>query len=132
MAFVKMRWNNWRFKRAHMFMLITGWLSLVAFQFLMTYFDESDIDYFGLSAVWLNLNFSILSIGFFLNLNTLTNLTHVMKTYRKEKGPERANDRTESMQDELNVQRNDPDWFPTANELGDICSIGRINNRKMM
>jgi quinol-cytochrome oxidoreductase complex cytochrome b subunit len=31
LAFVKIRWNNWRFKRTHMVMLSTSWFILVAF-----------------------------------------------------------------------------------------------------
>jgi hypothetical protein len=69
----------------------------------MTYFDEEAIDYYGLSAIWLNFNFSILSIGFFLNLSTLTNLTHVMKTYMKEKGDVLKTDRDNPISEELDA-----------------------------
>jgi hypothetical protein len=31
LAFVKIRWSNWRFKRTHMMMLCFAWLLLVAF-----------------------------------------------------------------------------------------------------
>jgi multisubunit Na+/H+ antiporter MnhB subunit len=31
LAFVKIRWNNWRFKKTHMVMLCTGWFLLIAF-----------------------------------------------------------------------------------------------------
>jgi hypothetical protein len=98
----------------------------------MTYFNEADIDYYGLSAIWLNFNFSILSIGFFLNLNTLSNLSHVMKTYMKNQGEALKNDRSNPISEELDAQRNDNDWFPTKHEIVDLCTIGKINNKKMM
>jgi hypothetical protein len=55
-----------------------------------------------------------------------------MKTYMKEKGDVLKTDRDNPISEELDAQRNNNDWFPTQHEIVDLCTIGKINNKKMM
>lgn len=85
-----------------------------------------------MSAVFLNVNFFVLTIYLFFNLPAHQDLQTVLRKYMNGPGPALDKDRDTDLLDEVLIGKNDPKFFPNRMDLIDLCTIGKINPAKMM
>lgn len=68
---VKIKWNNWRFKKVHRLILLAGYACFTAWQFFIVFTEPAGLStYVGLSGVFLTQNGLIATFIIFINLKT--------------------------------------------------------------
>jgi hypothetical protein len=65
-------------------MLFIAWILITLWQFLLAHYSE--VDYFGLSAVYLMVNFMILCLAFSMNIESRTGLGIILNNFVKKQG----------------------------------------------
>ena len=63
-------------------MLFIAWVLLTTWQFTLAHYSE--VEYFGLSAVYLMVNFIILCMAFFMNIESRTGLGVILNNFVKK------------------------------------------------
>lgn len=95
-------------------------------------YDGNAADYFGISAVFLNVNYMVLCIYLFFNLPAHQDLQHVLKKYMNGPGKPLDKNRENDLNTEIITAKQDEDFMPTRFDLVDLCTIGKISPAKMM
>jgi hypothetical protein len=129
---MKIKWNNWRFKKIHRIILLVGYGCFTAWQFFIV-FSEANLKstYTGLSAIFLTQNGVCATLIIFINLRASSfNLQAIFDKFLGAASSQTALDAKRDLQQEIIEQTKNEKWYPNVAEIFDFISIGRISKEK--
>jgi len=132
---MKVNWNNWRFKLAHMIWLSVSFSLFTLWQYVSSLGGGNSkfIEYLGLSVLFLTTNGLIVIAAIFLNLNKqLFNMRKMLEKYIPTDGDKPDPHRQDDFDEEVVEQLQDDNWIVTQPEIYDLVTIGKISPSKML
>jgi len=99
---LRVKWRNYRFKKINLIALFVGIGLLSLYQLMVTFGYESDEKFFPYSAVFLNINVTLLSILIFVSkYQDAKGKSHLITKFFPEGGPVLDPDRANDMAQEI-------------------------------
>lgn len=134
---MKIKWNNWRFKRVNLIMQSIAITFYTIVQFLVVLVvspgDTTGDRYLGVSCLFLGLSGICLTNYMFFNWKTMTfNMRMIFRTHFETGTEELDSNRTEEFYEEVVRQKKDEIFQPTLKDVIDIFTIGKISAKKML
>ena len=124
---LKIKWNNWRFKNSHLWIILVQYLLVTTWQFIMA-FRNNQNNFVVLSATFLTQNGLCATLVMFLNLKVAKfNLYNIIQKHLRTTGEDIDPSRDDDINEEVIKQHKDEKWFPNEADLTDLISIGRIS-----
>jgi hypothetical protein len=131
-GFLKIKWNNWRFKKQHRFIMLAAYLSWTAWQFVIVFVDSGNSNtYTGLSGIFLTQNGVCATFFLFVNIKAKKfTMKSIFETYLYPNIDSKAKDPNRDLKQEVAAQQKDETWFPSINEVLQYVSIGKVSDDK--
>jgi hypothetical protein len=128
---LQVKWNNYRFKARNLVNLLVCLFLVTSYEFLVV-FGYNHIDRFlPFSAVFLNLNVSILAIIIFLaKYKEQKGVNDIVKKFFPESQITLNRMRDDNMEEEIQAQAKDPNWKQSFEDLADILTVAFVSGDK--
>ena len=128
---LKVKWNNYRFKPKNLINIMICIILVTCYQFLVVFgYDHVD-RFLPFSAVFLNLNVTILAIVIFLaKYKEQKGVNEIVKKFFPETAISLDRMRDDNMEEEIEAQAKDPNWKQSYEDLADILTVACVSGDK--
>lgn len=128
---LKVKWSNYRFKTRNLAYLGVVLLLVSAYQFLVVFGYEHEDKFLPYSAIFLNINITLLAIIIFLSkYKDRKGVADIVTKFFPERGTALRRDRDDDLVDEITAQGQDPNWKQSAEDLADIITVSKVSGDK--
>jgi len=129
---LRVKWSNYRFKRANLIALLVVLVLISLYQLAITFgYDSEEEKFLAYSAVFLNINVIVMSILIFLSkYKDAKGINHIITKFFPETGEALDRDRDDDMIAEIESQRKDPGWTQSYEDLLDLITISKVSGEK--
>jgi len=123
---MRIRWNNFRFKRVNFIAQLLALFLITLYQCLIIFGYETDAHdkFFPYSALFLHFNMLCLTfLIFFSKYDEEKDVLNLMRKFFPRSGEHLDRRRENDIVEEIQMQKEDPNWRPSFEDLVDIITI---------
>jgi hypothetical protein len=130
---MKVKWTNYRFKMQNLVITTVVFLLILIYQVIVVfgYAENSPDKFLPYSAIFLNLNVTILAVVIFVSkYKDQKGINQIVKKFFPVRDIVIDRNRTIDLNEEIPAQLKDPTWYQSFEDLTDIITISRVSDKK--
>ena len=128
---MRIKWTNFRAKRINIICLLVCLLLIFGYQCIMIFGYESKEKFFPYSALFLNINVTILSVlVYFSKYKDAQDFGYIVRKFFPLTGEEFDRERDVNLVEEIQENQDDPNYKLSYEDLTDIITISKVSNDK--